>query len=152
KATIQLYSNARPSVVHITTVSVQRRSNGITTDVQKVPEGTGTGIVWDDQGHVVTNFHVIKNADETVVTLADQSTWPAKLVGAYPDKDLAVLSIQANKGRLRPIPVGTSSDLQVGQKTFAIGNPFGLDQSLTTGVISALDREIESATKRPIRG
>jgi S1-C subfamily serine protease len=154
KATIRIYSNVRPSVVHITTMAVQQNTdaNGLGTNVQKVPEGTGTGIVWDDQGHVVTNYHVIKNADEAVVTMADQSSWTAKLVGAYPDKDLAVLSIRANKGRLVPIQVGRSSDLQVGQKVFAIGNPFGLDQTLTTGIISALDREIESVTRRPIRG
>jgi S1-C subfamily serine protease len=88
----------------------------------------------------------------TEVTLADQSTWPGRVVGVYPDKDLAVLKIDAPESRLHPIPVGTSNDLRVGQKVFAIGNPFGLDQTLTTGVISAVGREIESVTRRPIKG
>jgi S1-C subfamily serine protease len=100
---------------------------------------------------VVTNFHVIQEADAARVTLSDNTTWDAKLVGKYPDRDLAVLLIEAPRDRLRPIPVGTSQDLQVGQKVFAIGNPFGLDQSLTTGVISALGRQIESVTRRPIK-
>jgi S1-C subfamily serine protease len=100
---------------------------------------------------VVTNFHVIQGADAANVTMSDHSSWEAKLVGAYPDKDLAVLRVDAPAERLHPIAVGTSGDLQVGQKVFAIGNPFGLDQSLTAGVISALGREIESVTRRPIR-
>jgi len=85
------------------------------------------------------------------VTMTDHSTWKAHLVGAYPDKDLAVLRVDAPAASLHPIPLGTSHDLQVGQKVFAIGNPFGLDQSLTTGIISALGREIQSVTQRPIR-
>jgi protease Do-like 1, chloroplastic len=95
---------------------------------------------------------VIQNADAAQVTLADQSNWKARVVGAAPDKDLAVLRIDAPGNRLRPIPIGTSKDLQVGQSVFAIGNPFGLDQTLTTGIISALNREIESVTRRPIQG
>ena len=95
---------------------------------------------------------MIAEAQGARVTLADQSTWPAQLVGVEPDKDIAVLKIDAPKHLLPPIPLGTSSDLQVGQKVFAIGNPFGFDQTLTTGVISGLGREIESATRRPIQG
>ena len=95
---------------------------------------------------------MIQNADAAQVTLADQSNWKARVVGVAPDKDLAVLRIDAPATRLRPIPIGTSKDLQVGQGVFAIGNPFGLDQTLTTGVISALGREIESVTRRPIQG
>src|SRR5439155_4188759 len=92
------------------------------------------------------------NADAAQVTLADQSNWKARGVGVAPDKDLALLRIDAPATRLRPIPIGTSKDLQVGQGVFAIGNPFGLDQTLTTGVISALGREIEFVTRRPIQG
>ena len=106
----------------------------------------------DDQGHVVTNFHVIRNADGGAqVALWDQSPWKARVIGAFPDKDLAVLKIDGPKDKLVPIPVGRSDDLQVGQKVFAIGNPFGLDQTLTNGIISALGREIESVNKRPIK-
>jgi S1-C subfamily serine protease len=117
-----------------------------------VPRGTGTGFIWDDRGNVVTNFHVIQGANAAQVTLSDQTTWKAALVGAFPDRDLAVLRIDAPKEKLKAIVVGGSHELQVGQKVYAIGNPFGLDQTLTTGIISALNREIESVTQRPIRG
>lgn len=120
--------------------------------MMQIPEGTGSGFIWDHAGNIVTNFHVIQNADAAQVTLSDQSSWKARLVGGAPDKDLALLRIDAPADRLRPIPIGSSKDLQVGQKVFAIGNPFGLDQTLTTGVISALGREIESLTRRPIQG
>ena len=149
KTTIAIFRQASPSVVHITTLA--QRRDFFSLDVLQIPQGTGTGILWDQDGHVVTNFHVIRGADAAQVTLANHSTWKARLVGAYPDKDLAVLYVEAPKDQLRPIPIGTSADLQVGQKVFAIGNPFGLDQSLTTGVISALGREIESVTRRPIK-
>lgn len=150
KATIALFRKASPSVVHITTVAV--RQDAWSFNVLEIPEGTGTGFIWDDRGRVVTNYHVIRSGDKAMVTLQDQSAWEASLVGAAPDKDLAVLQIAAPKDRLVPILVGTSDDLQVGQKAFAIGNPFGLDQTLTSGIISALDRQIESVTRRPIRG
>jgi S1-C subfamily serine protease len=136
-----------PSVVYIT--SLARRSTGW-FDVMEVPQGTGTGFIWDRSGHVVTNFHVITDADDAEVTLSDQSAWKARLVGAAPDKDLAVLRIEAKADALRPLLLGTSRDLQVGQKVFAIGNPFGLDQTLTTGVVSALGRRIQSDTGRQI--
>jgi S1-C subfamily serine protease len=147
KLTIDLYNRTRPSVVHITTSQVRQSL----FNVQQIPSGTGSGFIWDQDGHVVTNFHVIQNADEIHVTLADHSSWEASKVGAYPDQDIAVLKIDAPRTRLKPIPVGKSDDLEVGQKTFAIGNPFGLDQTLTTGIISALGREIESVTKKPIK-
>jgi S1-C subfamily serine protease len=118
---------------------------------QEVPEGTGSGFIWDKGGHVVTNFHVIRNAETAHVTLADHSSWRASLVGAAPDKDLAVLHIDAPKDKLVPILIGKSEDLQVGQMAYAIGNPFGLDLTLTTGVISALGREIQSVTRRSIK-
>ncbi|HTN70058.1 MAG TPA: trypsin-like peptidase domain-containing protein [Methylomirabilota bacterium] len=150
KSTITLFRQASPSVVNITAIGVQR--DLFTLNLYQIPQGTGSGFVWDKSGNVITNFHVIQEADAAQVTLGDQSTWKARVVGAAPDKDLAVLRIDAPADHLRPIPVGTSKDLQVGQHVFAIGNPFGLDQTLTTGVISALGREIESVTRRPIQG
>ena len=120
--------------------------------MQQVPRGTGTGFVWDSRGHIVTNFHVIQEGSGARVTLADQSSWPANLVGAFPDRDLAVLKIDAPADKLPAIALGSSRDLQVGQKVFAIGNPFGLDQTLTTGIVSALNREIESFNNRSLRG
>jgi S1-C subfamily serine protease len=120
-------------------------------NVTEVPQGTGSGFVWDKAGHVVTNYHVIEGANGAQVAFADHSTWPADLVGVAPDKDLAVLKVKIPPDLLHPIPVGTSHDLQVGQTSLAIGNPFGLDHTLTTGVISALGREIASRTGRPIK-
>ena len=150
KSTIALFRQASPSVVNITAIGVQR--DLLTLNLYQIPQGTGSGFIWDKTGNVITNFHVIQEADAAQVTLGDQSAWKARVVGIAPDKDLAVLRIDAPADRLRPIPVGTSKDLQVGQYVFAIGNPFGLDQTLTTGVISALGREIESVTRRPIQG
>jgi S1-C subfamily serine protease len=150
KSTIALFRQASPAVVNITAIGVQR--DFFTLNLYQIPQGTGSGFVWDTSGNVITNFHVIQNADAAQVTLADQSNWKARVVGVAPDKDLAVLRIDAPAKKLHPIPVGTSKDLQVGQSVFAIGNPFGLDQTLTTGVISALNREIESVTRRPIQG
>ena len=150
KSTIALFRQASPSVVHITAIAVQR--DLFTLNLYQIPEGTGSGFIWDNSGNIITNFHVIQNADAAQVTLGDQTTWKARRVGMAPDKDLAVLHIYAPANRLQPIPIGTSKDLMVGQSVFAIGDPFGLDQSLTTGVISALGREIESVTRRPIQG
>jgi S1-C subfamily serine protease len=127
-------------VVHVTSVALRR--DRFTLNVFKIPAGSGSGFVWDDQGRIVTNFHVVKGASEIQVTLADQSTWNATRVRYDEDKDLAVLWIDAPKDRLHPLPLGESNNLLVGQKVFAIGNPFGLDQSLSTGIISALGREI----------
>jgi S1-C subfamily serine protease len=139
-------------VVHITTTSQALLRQGARLRALEIPEGTGTGFVWDTKGHVVTNYHVIRSAHGARVTLADNSSWPARLVGYAADKDLAVLKIEATPGQLKPLPIGNSDDLLVGQKVFAIGNPFGLDRTLTTGVISGLGREIESAIGRPIDG
>ena len=148
KSTIELFSRLSPTVVHITTNTLARIR--FTRNLQEVPNGTGSGFVWDDQGHIVTNYHVIKDADTATVSLSDRSSWTAELVGIAPDKDIAVLKVDAPPGLLKPINIGTSSDIQVGQKSFAIGNPFGLDQTLTTGVISALGREIDAVTGRKI--
>ncbi|QBQ55929.1 S1C family serine protease [Nitrosococcus wardiae] len=149
KSTIELFREVSPSVVFITTLSLRR--DGFSLNVQEIPRGTGSGFIWDEQGHIVTNFHVIQGSSAAQVALHDRSTWDAKLVGVAPEKDLAVLRIKAPANKLRPIAIGSSRELQVGQKSFAIGNPFGLDQTLTTGVVSALGRKIESAARIPIR-
>ena len=151
KSTIALFRQASPAVVNITAIGVQRDLFTLNLAYQVSP-GYRVWIVWDTKGNIITNFHVIQNASAAQVTLADQSDWKAQLVGVAPDKDIAVIRIDAPANRLHPIPIGTSKDLQVGQGVFAIGNPFGLDQTLTTGVISALNREIESVTRRPIQG
>jgi S1-C subfamily serine protease len=149
-ANVDLFKKASPSVVHITSLGAQR--DLFSPAVQRVPRGTGTGFVWDEQGHIVTNFHVIQGANGARVTLADQSSYDASLVGAFPDRDLAVLRIEAPRSKLPPLAVGSSRDLLVGQRVYAIGNPFGLDQTLTVGIVSALNREIESFNQRTIRG
>ncbi|XP_059449868.1 protease Do-like 1, chloroplastic [Corylus avellana] len=149
-ATVRLFQENTPSVVYITNLAV--RQDAFTLDVLEVPQGSGSGFVWDKQGHVVTNYHVIRGASDLRVTLADQTTYDAKVVGFDQDKDVAVLRVDAPKDKLRPMAVGISADLLVGQKVYAIGNPFGLDHTLTTGVISGLRREISSAaTGRPIQ-
>lgn len=150
EATVQLFRESTPSVVYITNLAVRR--DVFTLDVMAVPQGSGSGFIWDIGGHVVTNYHVIRGASDLRVTLGDQSVYAADVVGYDEDKDVAVLHINAPPEKLRPLPVGSSSDLLVGQKVFAIGNPFGLDHTLTTGVISGLRREISSAaTGRPIQ-
>ncbi|KAK2661783.1 hypothetical protein Ddye_000357 [Dipteronia dyeriana] len=149
-ATVRLFQDNTPSVVYITNLAVKQ--DAFTLDVLEVPQGSGSGFVWDKNGHIVTNYHVIRGASDLKVTLADQSTYDARVVGYDQDKDVAVLSIEAPKGKLKPIPIGISANLLVGQKVYAIGNPFGLDHTLTTGVISGLRREISSAaTGRPIQ-
>ncbi|HTE51974.1 MAG TPA: trypsin-like peptidase domain-containing protein [Kofleriaceae bacterium] len=148
KSNIELFRQVSPSVVHVTSVDVRR--SGLTLSVHEIPQGTGSGFVWDTEGHVVTNYHVIQSGTQADVTLNDNTVWKGKIVGVAEDKDLAVLKIDAPREKLRAIAVGTSNNLQVGQKVFAIGNPFGLDQTLTTGVISGLGREIQSVTRRPI--
>jgi S1-C subfamily serine protease len=146
---IRLFEKASPSVAYISTSNIRR--DFFSRNATEVPRGTGSGFVWDNQGHVVTNFHVIQGADKAQVTLGNGETYEASLVGIAPEKDLAVLKIETPPGTLKPIPVGSSSKLLVGQTVLAIGNPFGLDQTLTTGIISALGREIESVAGIPIR-
>ncbi|KAJ9135314.1 hypothetical protein P3X46_032517 [Hevea brasiliensis] len=149
-ATVRLFQANTPSVVYITNLAVKQ--DAFTLDVLEVPQGSGSGFVWDKEGHIVTNYHVIRGASDLKVTLADQSTFDAQVVGFDQDKDVALLRVDAPKDKLRPIPIGVSADLLVGQKVYAIGNPFGLDHTLTTGVISGLRREISSAaTGRPIQ-
>jgi len=149
KSTIDLFDTVSKSVVHITTLA-QMRSR-LSFNVTEVPQGTGSGFIWDAAGHIVTNFHVAQSGDKYKVTLSNNHTYDATLVGGTPDKDLAVLQLEgAPADEIKPIAIGTSGNLKVGQKVFAIGNPFGLDQTLTTGVISGLGREIQSVSRRPI--
>jgi len=148
KTTIEVFRQFSRSVVHIT--SLEKHRDRFNLNVAEIPQGTGSGFVWDQDGHVVTNFHVVQMGNSASVTLNDGTSYPAKIVGTAPDKDLAVLRIDAPRAKLLPLPIGKSSELLVGQKVLAIGNPFGLDQTLTTGVISGLGREIKSVTQRSI--
>lgn len=147
KRQVEVFRRVSPSVVHINTAARTRLNPN-----SSVPQGSGTGFIWDNVGHIVTNYHVVANSNVVRVTLSDQSVWKAKIIGVFPDRDLAVLDIDAPRGKMPPIPLGTSRGLQVGQRVYAIGNPFGLDQTMTTGVISALDREIPGSKGRVIRG
>lgn len=150
RSTIELFEKAGVSVVYITTRD--RRVNFWTMSVVEVPRGSGSGFVWDRDGHIVTNYHVIQGAESAEILFSDHSAYSAKLVGASPDHDLALLKVKAPTEILVPLPLGTSHDLQVGQKAFAIGSPFGLDKTLTTGVVSALGRTIEAGSGRTIEG
>ena len=138
-----------PSVVHIRSPGVRVRDGW---SVYNVPEGSGTGFVWDERGYIVTNFHVIAGRSEVEVRLLGMRGVPADVVASEENLDIAVLKLRSPPEDLPPIPIGTSSDLKVGQAVFAIGNPFGLDHSLTTGVISALGRVMESVMGTPIEG
>lgn len=139
---VELFEKAAPSVVYITTLA--QRADFFTRAVYEVPQGTGTGFMWDTDGHIVTNFHVIQGASGAQVVLHDQTTYDAELVGTSPQHDLAVLRIKAPSSALRPVIVGDSASLKVGQSAYAIGNPFGLSATLSTGTVSALGRHIES--------
>jgi S1-C subfamily serine protease len=147
QATIAIFERVSPSVVYITTSG--QVLDLLTRNVMEVPRGTGTGFIWDDRGHLITNYHVIEDAQAAYVRLANQRSYEASLVGVSPEHDIAVLRI-GNRGGAAPVPIGTSADLRVGQKVLAIGNPFGLDYTLTTGVISALNRTINSEEGRAI--
>ncbi len=148
-ATVEIFEAVSPSVVSITTTEPD--NSPWTRNPHEVRRGTGSGFVWDELGHIVTNFHVVDKATSARVRLADQRRFRAELIGASPAHDLAVLRIDVPISRPRPLPIGTSADLRVGQKVFAIGNPFGLDSSLTTGIVSALDRTIYSEDGMEIR-
>ena len=150
RATMAVFERATKSVVFISNTAIQR--DFWSFDMLEVPQGSGSGFVWNKQGHIVTNFHVIYGANAIKVTLADRSEHQAKLVGADPDHDLVVLQIHVPEKDLEPLAIGTSQDLRVGQKVLAIGNPFGLDHTLTTGVVSALGRTIKSMSNRTIEG
>jgi len=147
---IKVFTTVSSSIVFITSKQVGHDLFHLhTADVE---EDAGSGFVWDPNGYIVTNYHVVQNGEVVQVTLGDQSIWKAKRVGTDPDKDIAVLKVEAPPNLLPPIPIGTSRDLQVGQRVFAIGNPFGYDQTLTAGVVSGLGREITGAGNHPIRG
>jgi S1-C subfamily serine protease len=147
QATIGLFEAARPAVVYITTQA--RVVDAWTRNVFNIPRGSGSGFIWDDRGHVVTNHHVIAGASGASVRLSDGRDAAASLVGSSPAHDLAVLRIDVSS--LPPaLPIGRSGDLKVGQGTFAIGNPFGLDWTLTTGIVSALDRSLPAEDGRTL--
>ena len=140
KNNIAVYEKVADGVVNITSIAVQLDFffNPFPT------RGSGSGSIIDLKGHILTNHHVVANAQKLEVTLADGSKWPAKLIGSDPDNDLAVIKIDAPKEKLKVIPMGDSKNLRIGQKVLAIGNPFGLERTLTTGVISSLGRTIRS--------
>lgn len=140
KSTIALFEKTRDSVVFISTSAVVQ--DFWSRNVLQVPRGTGSGFIWDEAGHVVTNYHVIEGASEATVKLADGTDYQCSLVGASPAHDIAVLKIGSGYKRPPPVPLGTSHDLRVGQKVFAIGNPFGLDWTFTSGLVSALNRSL----------
>jgi S1-C subfamily serine protease len=142
QSTITVFQETVNSVVFIT--SLIQRSSFFSHSYEEIPQGQGSGFLWDMEGRVVTNFHVIANSDALQVTLHDGSSYKAVVVGVAPHKDLAVIQIKAPASKLKPIQVGESKNLLVGQKVLAIGNPFGLDYTLTTGIVSALGRQIKS--------
>lgn len=142
QSTISVFNITSPSVVYITTI--KRVSNPWLKNTFRVPSGTGSGFIWDDKGHIITNYHVVRDASAARIRLNDNREYSADLIGASPDHDIAVLRINVNFELPPDVSIGSSKDLQVGQKVFAIGNPFGLDYTLTSGIISALDRSISN--------
>jgi 2-alkenal reductase len=148
KATIEIFNRTSPSVVYIFTENAVRGFFG----TNEIRQGAGSGFLWDRQGHIVTNFHVVQGAERIQVRLDTGEALEATYVGGSQDHDLAVVRLRSRPTQIQPIPVGTSDDLQVGQAVFAIGNPFGLSRTLTTGVISALDRRLPTNAGREIMG
>jgi S1-C subfamily serine protease len=147
----EIFGKASPAVVYVTTTTLARRSR-YSLDVLEIPRGSGTGFVWHESGLIVTNYHVIAGANRMQVTLSSGESSPAELIGSAPEKDLAVLRLLEPPEDLVTLPLGDSTELAVGRKVLAIGNPFGLDTTLTTGVVSALGREIQAPGGRRIRG
>ena len=147
--TIAVFRTAAQSTVFVTQTRVVE--DYFAGTLQEVPAGSGSGFVWDDQGTIVTNFHVVEGARSVTVTFHDQQTFEAKVVGLEPRKDIAVLKVDAPAKLLVPIHVAKGEQLEVGQKAIAIGNPFGLDHTLTTGVISAIGRQVQGAGGVSIR-
>lgn len=145
---IAVFRDISPSVVFVTNTQLRRRRFSL--NVMEIPRGSGTGFVWHESGLIVTNFHVVANANKITITLNSGSTYEAEVVGSAPEKDIALLRIDANEP-LSPIPLGDSDKLAVGRKVLAIGNPFALDTSLSVGVVSALGREIKSVNNRTIK-
>jgi 2-alkenal reductase len=147
---IALFAAAAPSVAYIFTARLAEGSLPSADNLQ--PAGAGSGFVWNSLGHIVTNNHVIEGADAVAVKLDQGDPIPAKVVGRTPDYDLAVLKLNEMPKKLRPILLARSSDLKIGQKVYAIGNPFGLDRTLTTGIISATGRRLPTSRGREIPG
>jgi S1-C subfamily serine protease len=148
---IVVYKAAVKSVVNVSNIRLAR--SFWNPDVQKVPQGSGSGFVWDSSGHIVTNYHVIDRGVEFLVTFQhDKKQYKAKLLGGDPRKDIAVLKLEERPKEIFPVTAGTSADLEVGQKAIAIGNPFGLDHTMTTGIISALNRQIQGYGEVTIHG
>ena len=141
-----VFTSAAPSVVYVFT---ERRGRSVFGSGQR-QQGTGSGFIWDAAGHVITNHHVIENADRVFVRFDSGNTAPATIIGSSPDHDLAVLKVSGLSFGLTPIPVGRSSNLKIGQAVFAIGNPFGLTRSLSTGVVSAVGRRLPTRGGRQI--
>ena len=150
QSTIEVFAQASPSVVFITTS--ERVIDYWSRNILDVPRGSGSGFIWDDHGHIVTNHHVIAEATSASVRLNDGRSFDAVVVGASPDHDLAVLRIGIGVTSPPPVPIGSSHDLRVGQKTYAIGNPFGLDYTLTSGLVSALNRSLNAENGALIEG
>ncbi len=150
KTNIEIFQQSSPSVVYITTL--EDTLNLFTRDITRIPRGTGSGFIWDRKGHIITNYHALKGASAVRIRLSDQRTFNATLIGASPEHDLAVLRIPMTTNMPKPLSIGTSHDLQVGQITYAIGNPFGLDHTLTTGVVSALNRSLQNDNGSTIEG
>jgi S1-C subfamily serine protease len=146
--TIKVFRDTSPSVVFVTNIAVE---TNFYMDETAVPAGSGSGFVWDREGHIVTNYHVVANGDAFMVTLKDHTELQARLVGVEPRKDIAVLKVSQSLEKMKPITLGSSEGLVTGQKTIAIGNPFGLDNTLTTGVVSALGRQVRGAGGVAIR-
>jgi S1-C subfamily serine protease len=139
--TIEIYRKVVPSTVNVSNIKLAR--NLFYGEVE-VPQGAGSGWVWDDKGHIVTNFHVVQGGNTFVITFFnDPKQYKATIVGTAPEKDIAVLKLSERPAKLSPVELGTSKELLVGQYSFAIGSPFGLDYTLTQGVISALGRKID---------
>ncbi len=149
KNNITVFKHAKNAVVSVTTNTEQL--NFFSFQVSQQEQGSGTGIIWDKSGLIITNYHVIESADKITVTLRNQFQYTAQVIGSSPSKDLAVLKIKAPQEILTPLPLGNSSLLQVGNKVLAIGNPFGLSTSLSVGIVSALNRELTTENKRTIR-
>lgn len=146
----EIFSKASPAVVFVTSSALRR--NRFSFNVTEIPRGAGSGFIWSDDGLVVTNFHVIAGADRLSVTIQNAGDFEAEVVGVAPSRDLAVLRLIDPPDNLKTLPLGDSSELAVGRKVLAIGNPFGLDTTLTVGIVSALDREIQSPSNRRIQG
>lgn len=153
KNTIKIFEENVKSVVNVSNIRIARTGWWFHSEEMEVPAGAGSGFVWDDQGHIVTNYHVIANGDSFVISFhKDKETYDAEVVGTYPQKDIAVLKLKKKPKKLYPIRPGVSKSLRVGQKALAIGNPFGLDHTMTSGIVSATDRKIRGVANVTIHG